>query len=331
MFATVDNPAEGRATFEALIDYFRQLASDAYDPWVILIELLLIGTVVFCVLRFLQRTRGARLMRGVGVVVVASFVVVRMLAERFHWERIEFLYQYFVVAVFLVTLVVFQPELRRGLMRIGENLWLTGLYRKSDQLIELLVQSASALSKKRIGAIIAIERLSGLAAIVETGVALDAKLSAELLNTIFWPGSALHDMGVIVRQGRVVAAGCQFPLAETIDLERGLGSRHRAALGLSEESDAIVVVVSEETGIISVAHDGRLLRTLTPESLRDILYDLLTKGAKHEPPEPTPKTPESTDLKREPPTPAPKTQPQTGPPAKQPLVGGRTGADHVRS
>ena len=270
-------------------------------------------------------------MRGVGVVVVASFVVVRMLAERFHWERIEFLYQYFVVAVFLVTLVVFQPELRRGLMRIGENLWLTGLYRKSDQLIELLVQSAGALSKKRIGAIIAIERLSGLAAIIETGVTLDAKLSAELLNTIFWPGSALHDMGVIVRQGRIVAAGCQFPLAETVDLERGLGSRHRAALGLSEESDAIVLVVSEETGIMSVAHDGRLLRTQTPDALRDILYEMLTKGAKHDPPPPGTQAHESANLKYEPSAPELKGKPKSGPPAKPPLVGGRTGADHVRS
>ena len=262
---------------QPLSDYFRELSSGARNPWVVVTELLLIGTIVYFTLRFLQGTRGARLMRGIGVVVVASFVVVRMLAERFQWERIEFLYQYFVVAVFLVTLVVFQPELRRGLMRIGERLWFSGFHRKPDTVIEPLVQSVSALSKKRIGAIIAIERVVGLAAIIETGVTVDAHLSAELMNTIFWPGSALHDMGVIVRQDRIIAARCQFPLAESIDSERSLGSRHRAALGLSEESDAIVVVVSEESGAISVAHDGELHRTLAPEALRSVLYRLLVK------------------------------------------------------
>lgn len=277
MLAIVSHFSREILSSQPLSDYFRELSSGARNPWVVVTELLLIGTVVYFTLRFLQGTRGARLMRGIGVVVVASFVVVRMLAERFQWERIEFLYQYFVVAVFLVTLVVFQPELRRGLMRLGERLWFSGFHGKPDTVIEPLVQSVSALSKKRIGAIIAIERVVGLAAIIETGVRLDARLSAELINTIFWPGSALHDMGVIVRQDRIIAARCQFPLAEAIDSERSLGSRHRAALGLSEESDAIVVVVSEESGAISVAHDGELHRTLAPEVLRSVLYRLLVK------------------------------------------------------
>ncbi len=282
MFATVDDSSSTSPTLTALVDYFRHLGSEAYNPWVILIELLLIGAVIYLALRFLQGTRGARLMRGVGVIVVASFVVVRIIAERFQWERIEFLYQYFVVAVFLITLVVFQPELRRGLMRIGERLWFSSLFRKSDKVIEALVQSVASLSKKRVGAIIAIERISGLASIVETGVRLDAILSSELLNTIFWPGSALHDMGVVIRQDRIVAAACQFPLAETVDLERGMGSRHRAALGLSEEADAVVLVVSEESGDISLAHHGKLHRALVPEALRTMLYLLLTKRPKND-------------------------------------------------
>ncbi len=277
MLTQIDISSDSDRNSSLLVDYFRQLGSDAYNPWVMLIEALLIGVVVYCTLRFLQGTRGARLMRGIGVVVVASFVVVRILAERFGWERIEFLYQYFVLAVFLITLVVFQPELRRGLMRIGERLWFTSMYRLPDKVIEPLLLSVSALSKKHIGAIIAIERVSGLGAIIETGVRLDARLSADLLNTIFWPGSALHDMGVMIRHDRIVAAGCQFPLAEAVDLERGLGSRHRAAVGLSEDSDAIVVVVSEESGAISLACDGELHRALSPEDLRTMLYELLLK------------------------------------------------------
>ncbi len=277
MLTQIDISLDSDRTTNLLVDYFRQLGSEAYNPWVMLVEFLLIGVIVYGTLRFLHGTRGARLMRGIGVVVVASFVVVRILAERFGWERIEFLYQYFVLAVFLITLVVFQPELRRGLMRIGERLWFTSMYRVPNKVIEPLVLSVSALSKKHIGAIIAIERVSGLGAIVETGVRLDARLSADLLNTIFWPGSALHDMGVMIRQDRIVAAGCQFPLAEAVDLERGLGSRHRAALGLSEESDAIVVVVSEETGSISLASDGELHRALSVEVLQTMLYELLLK------------------------------------------------------
>lgn len=277
-------------SFEPL-QYFRRLGSGAYDPLVVLIELLLIGSVVYVTLRFLQGTRGARLMRGIGVVVVFGFLVLRLVAQVFHWERIEFLYQYFVGALFLITLVVFQPELRRGFMRIGERLWFSRMRRTPNKVIDPVVTAAAALSKKHIGALIAIERVSGHAGIVESGVILDARLSPELLSTIFWPGSALHDMGVIIRDEVILAAACQFPLAESGDLDRSLGSRHRAALGLSQESDAVVVVVSEETGAISVAHDGRLERGLTPDELRARLHELLVVQAASPPPPSSPPAP----------------------------------------
>lgn len=277
MFEDVDSSVASDHPLRALFDYFYQLGSDAYNPGVIVVELLLIGAVVHITLRFLQGTRGARLMRGIGVVVVSSFVIVRILAERFHWERVEFLYQYFVIAVFLATLVIFQPELRRGFMRIGERLWFSNMYRKANKAIDPLVLAVNSLSKKRIGAIIAIERGTGLAAIIETGVTVDARLSAELLNTIFWPGTALHDMGVVLREDRIIAAGCHFPLAEVGELDRSMGSRHRAALGLSAESDCVVLVVSEETGTISLAYRGGLQRSLSPETLRDKLGELLAK------------------------------------------------------
>lgn len=275
MTLTMETPSRSDSFLRPVQDYFQQLTSGVYDPWVILVELLLIGTVVYCTLRFLRGTRGARLMRGITIVAVSSFVVVRMLAERFHWERIEFLYQYFVIAVFLIALIVFQPELRRAFMRMGERLWFRGWRRHADKMIEPIVQAASSLSKKRIGALIAVERLTSHGALIESGVALDAKLSVELLSTIFWPGSALHDLAVFVRHDRILAAGCQLPLIETGDHDRGLGSRHRAALGLSHESDAVVVVVSEETGAISVAHKGQLSRDLTTDVLRLTLYELL--------------------------------------------------------
>ncbi len=133
-------------------------------------------------------------------------------------------------------------------------------------------------SRRKIGALIAIERETGLGGIAESGTRLNAELSAELLNTIFWPNSPLHDLGVIVSGGRVMYAGVQFPLAESGDLEKELGARHRAAVGMSQESDAVVLVVSEETGDVSIAERGQLIRMLSPAGLRGLLGELLGRG-----------------------------------------------------
>jgi hypothetical protein len=133
-------------------------------------------------------------------------------------------------------------------------------------------------AKRKIGALIAIEREVGLGAVAENGVRLNAELTSTLLDTIFWPNSPLHDLGVIVSGGRIMYAGVQFPLAEPGDIERKLGSRHRAAVGMSQESDAVVLVVSEETGDVSVAESGKLIRKLTPDALRDLLFELLGGG-----------------------------------------------------
>lgn len=266
------------------LDSFRGLQS-IYDrladrPWIVLVELLLIGSVVYAVLRFLQGTRGARLVRAVLTILAVSFAVVWLIAERFEFERINVLYPYFILGVFLVSLVAFQTELRRMLLRLGDVGWLQRWLKSSDQMLELIVTAVERLSRNRIGALMAIERTTEMAAVVETGVELDARVSSELLETIFRPGSALHDLGVIISQGRIVAAGCQFPLAESEDVDRSLGSRHRAALGMSHEADAVVIVVSEETGTISVAIRGQLRRALTIEALRDTLMKELTAGRK---------------------------------------------------
>lgn len=240
-------------------------------PWVALIELLLIGSVVYSSLRALQGTRGARLVRAVLTILAVSFAVVWLIAERFGFERINALYPYFILGVFLVSLVAFQTELRRLLLKIGEGAWLRRWIRTGDEVIEPLVTAVDRLAKKKIGAVIAIERSAEAGAIVESGVPLDAVVSAELLETIFWPGSALHDLGVMISQGRIRAAGCQFPLVESADVDRSLGSRHRAAIGMSQEADAVVIVVSEETGTISLAIHGRLRRGFTAETLRETL------------------------------------------------------------
>jgi diadenylate cyclase len=261
------------AVWDTVTAYLHRLQAGGYSPSAIFFEFLLIGAVVYSVLRFLHGTRGARLLQGVLFLVIAGFLVVRVLAEAFAWTRISILYQYFVMGVFLTTLVAFQPELRRGLMRLGETRWLRRYLGNRGAMVEPILQAVAKLSNKKVGALIAVQREGGLGAVAETGTRLDAILSADLLETIFWPGTALHDMGVIVAENQVVAAGCQFPLAESEEVDRGLGSRHRAAVGLSHESDALVIVVSEETGTISVAESGRLKRDLTPAELAMILTE----------------------------------------------------------
>ncbi len=257
--------------YQRVLDY---LGIGGYSPGVVLVELLLIAAVVYTGLRFLHGTRGARLFQGVLFLVVVSFLVVRLLADTFDWARIRILYQYFMWGVFLTALVVFQPELRRGLMRLGETRWFRR-YLGGKSAIDPIVRAVAELSRKKIGALIALEREVQLGALADTGVRMDATISAELLETIFWPGTALHDMGVIIRGDVITAAGCQFPLAESGDVDRSLGSRHRAAVGLSAESDAVVVVVSEETGFISVCMGGNMQRGLTLDELQHTLTDAL--------------------------------------------------------
>ena len=250
----------------------------AYPWWQVAIELLLIGAVVYWVIRFLRGTRGARMLKGVAFVLISLYLIVRLVGTQFGLNRIEFLYRQFLIFASLATVVVFQPELRRALMRLGE----TRLFRSwSNQLndeIEALVEAATFLSRRKIGALVAIERDVGLGGIAESGTRVAAELTAPLLETIFWPNSPLHDLGVIVRNGKIEYAGVQFPLAESGDLEKELGSRHRAAVGMSQESDAVVLVVSEETGDVSIAERGQLIRKLTPDGLRGLLGELLGRG-----------------------------------------------------
>jgi len=249
-----------------------------YPWWQVTIELLLIGLVVYWVVRFLRGTRGARMLRGIAFILIALYLIVRLLGAQLGFTRLDFLYGKFLLFASFAIVVVFQPELRRALMRLGETRLFRGWSSQINEEIEALVESAVFCSRRKIGALIAVEREVGLGGIAESGTRLNADLSADLLNTIFWPNSPLHDLGVVVSNGRVMFAGVQFPLAESGELERELGSRHRAAVGMSQESDAVVIIVSEETGDVSIAERGQLIRKLTPEGLRGLLTELLARG-----------------------------------------------------
>ncbi len=253
--------------------YLHQVVN--YNPFELVIELLIIGVVVGWVMRFLRGTRGARLVKGAALLLGTVYIVILMLPSELGWHRIKFLYGNFLLFTFVAVVVAFQPEIRRAFIHLGQASLFRGPSQVVTSMIDALTESCAYLARNKIGAIVAIERTVGLGALSESGIELEAQLTASLLNTIFYPGTALHDMGVIVREGRIAAAGCQFPLAESEEVDPSLGSRHRAALGLTKESDAAVIVVSEETGQISLALEGQLYVGLELENLRGMLLSLL--------------------------------------------------------
>lgn len=259
-----------RSLIERLVAPGAQLFSAA-------LEFVLIGAVVYAILRFLRGTRGEGLFRGIVFLLLLATLVVSVLADQLELERIKVLYPSFLQGVLLIALVAFQPEWRRALIRLGGTRWFGSLAGDIDRVIDAVVESVEYLSGHKIGALVAFERSTQLAGLMENGVRLDAEVTPQLLNTVFWPGSALHDMGLVISQNRVAAAAVQFPLTEQEGLDQSFGSRHRAALGLSEETDAVIVVVSEETGIVSVVERGKINRYLTGETLRALLRTLLTE------------------------------------------------------
>ena len=242
--------------------------------WRFALECLVIGAVVYWVIRFLQGTRGARVLQGVVVVLITLYLGVRILGGVFELDRLDVLFRQFLFYASFAVLIVFQPELRRALMRLGETRLFKGRSTATDE-IEQLVEACATLSRRRVGALVALERDTRLGGYAENATPIDGAVTAPLLTTIFHPNTALHDLGVVIRDGRVAFAGVQFPLAESGDLPKELGSRHRAAVGLSQETDAIVVIVSEESGDMSIAERGTLHRKLGIDRLREMIHDLL--------------------------------------------------------
>ena len=201
----------------------------SYPWWIIALELLLIGVVVHSVIEFMRGTRGARLIKGTALFLVVAYGIIRLGGDKL--VRVEYLYSKLLIFATFAIVVVFQPELRRALIRLGEARLFRSISSPLRGTVDALCRTAAYCSKNRIGALIAVEREVGLGGLIENGTSLNADLTTELLNTIFWPGSVLHDMGVVVRNGKVAAAGVQFPLSESADLAQELGSRHRACIG----------------------------------------------------------------------------------------------------
>ncbi|HSV27338.1 MAG TPA: diadenylate cyclase CdaA [Sedimentisphaerales bacterium] len=261
---------------DAIFDYLRRVLT--YPHIEVLVELALIGFVVYWFVNFLEGTRGERLFRGVIFIVVTGSLILSFLVRHYGFERLQFLYSRFLIAVLILAVAAFQPEIRRALIRIGQPRLVWSASHQLSRTIEEIVTAAADFSSSRTGAIVVIERQVALGEFISGGVMIDAQVTSELLRTIFYPGTPLHDMAVVIRGERMIAARVQLPLAETGAHDKiDLGSRHRAAIGISAGSDAIVVVVSEETGIISMAENGSLTRNINDSDLRNRLTQVMTE------------------------------------------------------
>ncbi len=240
--------------------------------WRPILEIGFIWLLVYSLIRFFQGTRAIPVLMGLLIVAVVFNIAKLLELHTINWV----LTKLFAVGV-VAFLIIFQPELRRALARIGQNT-LFGTFLKKGGTIDEVVQTAERLSRSKIGALIAIEREMGLKNYIEGGLTVDAKVTAELLTSIFFPNTPTHDGGVIIQGERVACCGSLFPLSQNPQLSSSLGTRHRAALGLSEETDVVCVVVSEETGAISVAVYGKLTQDLDTEGLRRVLTNLFRQS-----------------------------------------------------
>lgn len=236
------------------------------------VEILILAVLIYHGYIWIRGTRGARILAG----LVAVLLTLTLLSEVLKLEVIGWLLRSFSVFLALSLVVIFQPELRRALAEIGASRLFQG-NRPEDEFVDQLIEALAVSSKKRFGALVAIERSIDLTELWSSGVVVDAEFSKELLLAIFQPKGVLHDGGMVLRDRRIHAAACVFPVSQREFMDRSIGLRHRAAIGVTEESDAVVLVVSEETGALALAHAGNIERNLSPQALRERLIDTLTK------------------------------------------------------
>jgi diadenylate cyclase len=241
--------------------------------WGPLLEIALLTVITYCVLFFMRGTRGAGILRGLMILIAVGTVTVLSMANWAHLENIRWLMENLLTIAIVGIIVVFQPEIRRALIMIGDSPVWTLFGETETGALGEVVKAVVNLSKKNVGAIIVIERETRLGSYIDSGVRLDAGVGSELLCTIFHPKTPLHDGATIIRKGRLIAANCLLPFTENTEICRGMGARHRAGIGLSEEADAVVVIVSEETGFISVAINGTIRQGLDATELTELLRE----------------------------------------------------------
>ena len=262
-----------RQVYDAIANSFSQFgARDAVD-------ILLVGYLIYKLLAIAKGTRAIQVLKGLGLLIVAA-----QAAKMLELTVLGWLLDYAVSAGAIALVVLFQPELRRALEQIGHGKFLGKniLHHENDygHVVDELQCALLELSKRRVGALIVVERRTGLEDLVGTGTLIHGRISSALIENIFEPNTPLHDGAVIVRHDMVLAAGCFLPLSENTGIARELGTRHRAAIGVSEVSDSVTFVVSEETGVISMAKEGKIIRYLDAKALKDMLGALFIPAEK---------------------------------------------------
>ncbi len=234
------------------------------------VDILLVALIIYQMFLIIRGTRALQILLGL-FLVFAVYAISGLL----ELGALNWMLDKFITSIILVIVVLFQADIRRALARFGKNPFAVSAYEAGEEFVDELVRSVNALVHRRIGAIIVVEKETGLSEYIDEGVQLDAEVCRELIVSIFLPSSPIHDGAVIIRKGRIVAAGCFFPLATDIELEKDLGTRHRASIGISEETDAVVLVVSEERAEVSMVYEGRISFNLSSEELSDKLNRLL--------------------------------------------------------
>ena len=232
--------------------------------WKPILEILILWFMIYHIMLFFEGTRAIQVLRGIIILLFAFFLFQRLNFTILDW----LLTKLFGISV-IAILIIFHPEIRQGLARLGQRHLFGAVLREEelDYMLQEIGKAAENISKNKIGALIAIEKNVSLSAYIETGVMIDARVSSDLIEAIFTPNNPLHDGGLIIQHGRIIAAGCLFPLTQKPDLSRIFGTRHRAALGLSEETDAIIIIVSEERQDMSLVYRGKLYKDVSQEEL----------------------------------------------------------------
>jgi diadenylate cyclase len=257
-------------------EFFHSTLGLFHTYWTSGLEILILATILYYIYLYLRGTHGARILIGLALV----FLTLTFISQILDLAVLGWILRSFSVFLAIALIVLFQPELRRALNELGSHRFFTTALQRREA-IEEITDAIFDLSSKGFGALIAIERDISLRSVAESGVELDAEFSKELLLTIFHPKTVLHDGGVIMSGDRIVAAGCIFPLTQRDDLDRTIGLRHRAGLGLTEESDVIALIVSEESGQVSICHSGSIERNLNVERFRKHLSRLLLREENH--------------------------------------------------
>lgn len=260
-----------------MLEYLGQLMSDLveffdsrFDPFRDTLDILLVAGGIYWLLLLIRGTRAIQIL--VGLIVLIALTLVSQLLEL---AALGLILERLLEPAVVIIVILFQNDIRRALARVGRGIFPSFSNAQEIQVVEEIVRAAGSLSQRRHGALIVLERESNLGDLIEAGVPVDAALSKELLSSIFQPSSPMHDGAVVIQEGRVASAGCILPLTLRTDLPEGLGTRHRAAVGITEETDALVVVVSEETSSISVVLGGEMLRGLDAPRLRVVLREVL--------------------------------------------------------